>query len=335
MEASKESPIYSAYVVTDDGKYDLTPVLTSLSFNNQKRQFAQSLTAQFMNILFNEKWLSTILQVRQRIFIYADDGERNEEVFRGYVWNRTYKSALDEREITLRCYDNLIYVQESEVSEYFSAGKSTKDVVTELLGDWGVSVDYQYESITHEKLALRGSLSDIITDDLLNLVVDRTAKKYAITSSKDTIKIAAYGSNAKVYDIKARQNAINTRSESTMDNLVTQVVITGKADDDGREPIEATVSQNTDKYGTIQQVISRDENTSLADAKEEAQGILDENGEPTWEYEIQATDIPWIQKGDKIMVAAGDIDNRELIVVGINRSYSAKGAKMTLTCERP
>ena len=335
MEASKESPIYSAYVVTDDGKYDLTPVLTSLSFNNQKKQFAQSLTAKFMNILFNEKWLSTILQVRQRIFIYADDGERNEEVFRGYVWNRTYKSALNEREITLRCYDNLIYVQESEVSEYFSAGKSTKDVVTELLGDWGVSVDYQYESITHEKLALRGSLSDIITDDLLNLVVDRTAKKYAITSSKDTIKIATYGSNAKVYDVKSRQNAINTRSESTMDNMVTQVVITGKADDEGREPIEATVSQNTDKYGTIQQVISRDENTSLADAKEEAQGILDENGEPTWEYEIQASDIPWIQKGDKIMVAAGDIDNRELIVVGINRSYSAKGAKMTLTCERP
>lgn len=335
MEASKESPIYSAYVVTDDGKYDLTPVLTSLSFNNQKKQFAQSLTAKFMNILFNEKWLSTILQVRQRIFIYADDGERNEEVFRGYVWNRTYKSALNEREITLRCYDNLIYVQESEVSEYFSAGKSTKDVVTELLGDWGVSVDYQYESITHEKLALRGSLSDIITDDLLNLVVDRTAKKYAITSSKDTIKIATYGSNAKVYDVKSRQNAINTKSESTMDNMVTQVVITGKADDEGREPIEATVSQNTDKYGTIQQVISRDENTSLADAKEEAQGILDENGEPTWEYEIQASDIPWIQKGDKIMVAAGDIDNRELIVVGINRSYSAKGAKMTLTCERP
>ena len=334
MEASKESPIYSAYVVTDDGKYDLTPVLTSLSFNNQKKQFAQSLTAKFMNILFNEKWLSTILQVRQRIFIYADDGERNEEVFRGYVWNRTYKSALNEREITLRCYDNLIYVQESEVSEYFSAGKSTKDVITELLGNWGVSVDYQYESITHEKLALRGSLSDIITDDLLNLVVDRTAKKYAITSSKDTIKIASYGSNAKVYDVKARQNAINTRSESTMDNLVTQVVITGKADDDGREPIEATVSQNTDKYGTIQQVISRDENTSLADAKEEAQGILDENGEPTWEYEIQASDIPWIQKGDKIMVAAGDIDNRELIVVGINRNYSAKGAKMTLSCER-
>jgi hypothetical protein len=335
MEASKEFPLYSVYIVTDSGKLDLTPVLISLSFNDQKKQMAQSLTAQFVNILFNGVWLSTTLQVRQRIFVYADDGETNDEVFRGYVWSRTYQSGVGDREITLKCYDNLIYIQESEVSEYFSAGKSTQDVITELLGNWGVSVDYQFDSITHAKLALRGSLGDIITNDLLNLVVDRNAKKYMITSSKDTIKIAEYGSNSKIYNIKFQENAIQTRSISTMDDMVTQVVITGKADEEGREPVEATVSGNTGQYGTIQQVISRDENTSLADAKAEAQGILDENGEPKWEYEIRVADIPWLRKGDKVFVAAGDIDNRELIVTGVSRSISAKAATMTLDLERP
>lgn len=120
-----------------------------------------------------------------------------------------------------------------------------------------------------------------------------------------------------------------------MDDMVTQVVITGKADEEGREPVEATVSGNTGQYGTIQQVISRDENTSLADAKAEAQGILDENGEPKWEYEIRVADIPWLRKGDKVFVAAGDIDNRELIVTGVSRSISAKAATMTLDLEKP
>lgn len=335
MKASVENPIYSVYVVDGSTKYNLTPVLTGVNLSEQKKQMAQSAEIGVFNILHNGKWLSSILKVRQRVFVYADDGTKNDEVFRGYVWTRSYRSALTEREIILKCYDNLIYFQESEEAEFFPDGKTTKDVCSTLCEKWGVKLDYSYESITHSKLALRGTLADLFTADVLDLVVDRTSKKYVIRSEKDTMKILTVGQNSTVYKIMAEQNAVNTRSGCTMDGMTTKVVILGKAEDSGREPVEATVSEKTDEYGTLQKILNRDENTSLDDAKKEAQGILKNDGNPKWEYEVTAPDIPWIRKGDKVYVNAGDIYQQNLIVWGVNRSISAKKKTMTLTLEKP
>lgn len=335
MNASLENPIYTIYMVDGGTKYNLTPVLISLDFSEQENQLAQSLTANLLNILVNGKWLSSIIKVRQRIFVYANDGEKEDEVFRGYIWNRGYKSSLGDREIAIKCFDNLIYFQESEESEFFSAGKSSKDVLSTLCEKWGVKLKYEYESITHAKLALRGTLADIMTSDILDLVKDQTGKKYVILSSKDEIQVKGYGQNSTIYKFMAGQNAVMTKSESTMSGMVTKVVILGKADDeDSRDPIEATVLGDTDQYGTIQKLIDRDENTTLADSQKEAEGILKNDGTPKWEYEVQAPDIPWLRKGDKVYVNAGDIYQRYLYVYGVERDISAKGAKMTLTLRR-
>lgn len=335
MTASRENPIYTTYIVDGSTKYNITPAVTGLDFSDQEKQMAQSVNIGVANVLVNGKWLTSILKVRQRVFIYANDGTTNEEVFRGYVWTRSYKSSLSDRNITLKCYDQLIYFQESEESEYFTEGKTSKDVCSSLCDKWGVKLEYSYESITHSKLALRGNLSDLFTSDILDLVKDRTGKKYVIRSEKDVMKIMNVGQNATVYHFKASQNAINTKSECTMDGMVTKVVILGKADDDDREPVEATVSGKTDQYGTLQKIINRDENTSLEDAKKEAEGILTNDGAPKWQYEVQAPDVPWIRKGDKVIVNAGDISNKELIVLSVDRSINSKGAKMTLTMEKP
>lgn len=334
MSASKQNPTYSIYLVDGETKYNITPAAIAINSSDQKKQMAKSVTINLMNVQVQGIWLTNIIKVRERVFIYADDGENKEEVFRGFVWRWDYQSALDEREIAMKCYDNLIYFQESEESEYFSSGKSTKDVIAALCQKWGVNLEYSYESITHEKLPLRGNLSDIITSDLLDLVQDRTGKKYVILSEQDTIKIKTVGQNTTIYSFKSKENAILTKTGCTMDGMITKVVIQGKADDDDRRPVEASLTKNTDRYGTLQSIIDRDENTSLEDAKKEAQNILDENADPTWEYEVRAVDVPWIRKGDKVIIDAGNIDYRELIVVGITRSIDIKGSQMTLTMEK-
>lgn len=336
MKASKDNPIYSVYIVSGGSKYNVTPTLISLGFSDQKNQIAQLVTISMMNIKVGKSWLSSLVKVRDRVYVYADDGSRNEEVFRGFVWTRSYNSSLGDREIVLKCYDNLIYFQESEEAEYFSSGKSTKDVMSSLCSKWGVKLEYTYSSITHAKLALRGNLADIFTSDILDLVKDRTGKKYVILSSKDTMQVKPVGSNTTVYQFKAGQNAVKTNSSCTMDGMVTKVVILGKADDkDERQPVEATVNGKTAEYGTLQKVINRDENTTLADAKKEAEGILKNDGSPKWEYELTAPDIPWIRKGDKVYVNAGDIYNSYLIVTCVNRSIDNKSKIMTLTMEKP
>ena len=333
MKASKDDPIYTTYLISGGVKYHLSPAVAELELSDQKNELAKRATVTLVNTTVSGRWLSSLVKVRDRIFIYADDGERNEEVFRGWVWTRSYKSALKDRELTLKCYDNLVYFQESEESAYFSPGKATKDVLSTLCAKWGVKLDYT--SITHAKLVLRGKLSDIFTEDILDPVQDRTGKKYVILSEQDAMVVKEAGTNSTVYAIKAGENAISTGTKCTMDDLVTKVVILGKADDNERRPVEATVSGDTGAYGTLQKLINRSTNTTLADAKKEAQSLLAENGSPTWEYDVKAVDIPWIRKGDQVLINAGDIANATLIVAGVERSISNKSKEMTLTLERP
>lgn len=332
MKASKDNPIYSVYAVSGSTKYDLTPCFESLSFSDQKKQFSKSVTINLANVQSNGKWLNTLLKARDRIYIYADDGETSGEVWRGFLWNLGYKSGLTSRLIVLRCYDNLIYCQESEESLFFPSGKSTDNVMSSICEKWGIKLEYSYSSITHSKLALRGSLSEIITADILDSVKDRTGEKYVVLSEKDTMKVKKIGQNAKVYQIIAGKNSILTESACTMDGMITKVVILGKEDKSDRRPVEATVSGDTDKYGTLQKLINRDENTSLADAKKEGESILKENGNPKWEYRVEAPDIPWIRKGDKVYLNAGSLVGH-YIVTGIDRDISNRGKKMSLNLE--
>jgi len=333
MKASAKNPIYTVYIISGGTKYNVTPAVIALDFSDQKKQLAQSVVMDLMNVRASGKLLTGIVQVRDRVFIYANDGNRSEEVFRGYVWTRSYSSSLQDRELRLRCYDNLIYQQESEDAEYFSAGKSSKDVMSALCEKWGVKLDYSYESITHSGLALRGNLADIFTSDVLDLVKDRTGKKYVIRSEKDVMRVLHHGSNSTVYSFKAGENAISASSECTMDGMTTKVVILGKADDEGHQPVEATLNGKTSEYGTLQKLINRNENTTLADAKKEAEGILKDNGSPKWEFEVRAPDVPWIRKGDRVHVNAGDIVNSYLIAVSVDRIISSTKKEMTLTLE--
>lgn len=332
--ASKDNPEYTVYAVASGVKYDLTPITEAITITDQKKQMAKSVVLELANIKLGDTWMSSILMPRDRIFIYADDGEQKEEVFRGFVWTRKYQSSLSGYNLRLLCYDNLIYWQESQDHLFFADGKSTKDILSTICESWGITMSYEYESITHSKLALRGTLSDIITSDILDLVKDRTGKKYVILSEKDQVIIRSYGSNSVIYEAKAGNNTTKTTSEYTMDDMTTKVIIYGKADDDDRQPVEATLSGNTEKYGTLQKIINRSTNTSLADAKKEAQSMLGEDGTPKWEYTVELVDIPWIRKGDKVKVAAGDIVDT-LIAVSIDRDISNKGKTMTLTLEKP
>lgn len=332
--ASIAKPEYTVYVIAGGQKYNITPAIESIDISDRKKQIAKCVTIQLMNTKVGDQYLTGLLPVASRIFMYADDGSRNDEVFRGFVWERAYKRSMTDRTFQLRNYDNLMYFQESDHSAFFSSGKSTKDVCTSLCNDWGVKLEYTYESITHAKLPLRGNLSDILTADVLDLVKDRTGKKYVILSEKDVVQIKPVGANTTIYHFTADQNAIQTSSVCTMDGMVTKVIILGKEDKEDRAPVEATVSGDTDHYGTFQETISRESSTSLEDAKKEAQNIIDEKGKPQEEFELHASDIPWVRKGDKVYIKAGDLSGY-YIVTGIDRTITGKKREMILDLEKP
>ena len=336
MKPSKENPEYTVVLTRLNGEqYELTPILISLDMSHQKEQMAQTATIRLLNIKYQNSWPNAMFQVRDRVFIYANDGERHEEVFRGFVWSTSYTSSTDDRELTLQCYDNLVFLQESEESAFFPAGWATKDVVADLCGRWGIPLQYKYTGITHGKLALRGTLSDLIVNDVLDLVKKQTGSKYALVMEKNTLVIRTAGDNEAYYAIVGGTHAIYTKSGATMDGMTTKVVILGTTDSAGKAPVEATVTGDTATYGTLQKLQDRNEDTTLSDAKKEAQSIVDENGTPKREYELKCSDIPWVRKGDRIYVSVGGIYNKVLIVWGVDRQISNNSRDMTLTMEDP
>lgn len=336
MAASQENPVYTVYLVDGNNKYNITPAVVSIGTSNQEKQLAQSVDLTLLNIKTSTgKTLCELLTVRRRVFVYADDGEKKDEVFRGWTWTRYHQSTLEESALKIKCYDNLIYLQESESSYYYSKGKSTKAVMKDIANNWGIKIKYSYSSITNPKLVLRGTLSDMIISDILNPVKNRTGTKYTIYSQKDVMYVAPVGSNTKIYKIESKNNAVEVKSEKTMDGMVTKVKILGSAEKSGKVPVAATVKGDTKKYGTLQKIITKDSDDSLSDAKKEANAIIQVSGKPFEESYVTAPDIPWIKKGDMVYVNAGHISKKELIVAGIERDISNKKKVMTLTLTKP
>lgn len=308
MATYKPKYIVSILAKSTSTKYDVTPVVTKLTLQESDGEIAQRVSITIANVQVNGRYLSGIFDVRDRIFVYADDGDKKEEVFRGFLYTKGYTNRR-ERELTYTCYDNLIYFQESEEYQYFSAGYSTKSICGAICGDWGVKLKYNYESITHPKLPLRGTLSEIFLTDLLEPVKKQTGKKSVMRSIQDVVHIDNVGSNTTIYKLYAGKdgNAIETSSEKTMQGMITKVIILGNEDDDERASVEATVTGDTDTYGTLQKILSVSSGTDLSEVKKEADEMIKEKGKPKETFSIMAVDIPWIRKGDKIQASAGDM----------------------------
>lgn len=327
---SVENPLYLVSIITRDKKYDVQNALVSLDTSENEKQIATAVTIGLADVDCGSDSLSNIIKMADRVIVHANDGTKQDEVFRGYVWDISPKESLASCDLSLKCYDNLIYWQESEDSDFFASGKSTPDIIKSLGENWGINIKYEYNSITHEQLVMRGAIADFITADVLNTVQNRTGERYVIRSEKDVAIIRAVGMNETVYKISSDNNATELRRYISLNGVKTQVIILGTASDDEKTPVEAMVSGETETYGTLQKIISMTEDTTREDSVKEARNIIKENGIPKWEHDVKAVDIPWIRKGDKVEIVTSTLRG-EFIVKSIVREIRNKGKTMTLT----
>lgn len=310
-------PTYSVLIITPKGdKYRVkgmndevakeSNLITSMTLSETRSQLAQKAVIKMYNYhIPKHGYPSGLFPVRSRVFIYAKGGgESEKEVFRGYVWETVKDSRAGGREVTLTCYDKLIYLMNSEAIYYFSAKKKTSEIIATLFKNKGIKHRYNYLSITHPKLPISGTLADAITSKLLDEVKKKKGVDYVIKADKGQVTIDKEGSNSKTYHITRGSSGmmIDYSRSVTMDNMVTKVVISGKTNEDGKTTVEDRVTRNTNTYGILAKVIHKDEETKLSEIKAEAKTILDENALPHKEYNISSMDIPWIRKGDRIKV---------------------------------
>lgn len=324
-----ENTRYTAYILTDKKKYNVTNAIVSISTSEEEKQIAMSVNLGLMDVDVDGEKLSDIIQLRHRVILNASDGEKTEEVYQGYVWSTSPKESLTDDELSIGSYDQLIYWQESEDAVFFPAGEYTTQIFKSICEKWGIKYIYEYGSIAHGNLLLRGAISDFLTADLLDTVKKSVGKAYVIRSEKDSVAVRYTGSNQTVYAINEKQNAIELRRYKSLNGVVTKAVVISISDDD-KTSVEASASNNTAEYGTLQKIVLKDESTTLGESLKEAENIVKEKGNPQWEYDIKAVDIPWIRKGDSVDVNIGTLKGR-FIVKSISREISNRGNVMTLT----
>lgn len=323
-------PIYTAVVVNKNNeKYSLEHIQIDFVLSENYNDLAKKLSITIPNYMINNKLISSFIGVKDKIYAYADTGNGKLEVFRGYVWEtENYNGSSSQMKIT--AYDHLIYLQNSMDNFYFSKGKSTKSILKSIFDKWGMKFEFKYESITHPKLIFRQTnISDIVLE-ILEEVKKKTGKKYVIRSIKGIIHISETASNTTYYELNSKQNVISASKRVSMDGMVTKVIITGTEDGEKNPPVVAVVKGNTSTYGTLQEIISKDDDTTLASIKKEANTILKDKGKPFIDASVNAVDIPWINKGDKIKIKTGNLVGLYYIL-GIEHNGSNK--QMSLEVE--
>ena len=309
-------------VLKDGSTLDLTPALLRLSWQDPPEEVAQRAAIQLAQVRTDRGLLHKLLPLCTMIFIIANDAE----VFRGIVWEWEYESSTN-REITLTCYDHFIYAQNSKTFAYFPEGKSTKDIIGAICGDAGIGLSYKWDSATHDKTVFRGNY---VADQILD-TLDKAKKKIGgdpvATYEKGTLTIQKVAYNKDIFHFKSGESAMSTNERITLDGLVTKVAIYGAESQDDRRQVEAVLPGKTE-YGTLQDIVLRSSSTSLADAKKEAQNILDEHGSPKRTISAEVPDVPQIRKGWKIRMDAGSLSGY-FIVKGVTHNATAR----TMTLE--
>ena len=331
MNASVSYPIYTAEAVASDGtKYELKQGTLNLSLEENAGELAEKVTISLANVKVGDKLLSSLLTLKMRLFVYANDGSKNKEVFRGIIWDKS-SSIGTEKEMKIVAYTNLIYLQKSKDCMYFTAGKYTDAIVKAICNKWGIEVSYDFDTIKHPKMPLNNKyIADMIIEPL-NAVKKQKGTKYKICSEQDKMQISKAGTNTEIYTFQKNGNILSTKSEESLDGIVTRVAIYGNEDDDERRTIAATVDGDTAKYGTLQDVVLMSGDTTLADAKAEAKGILEEKGKPKPKHNVELPDVPWVHKGDCIYIYALDLSGLFLVN---SVTHEAKNKTMSVEVEK-
>lgn len=311
-------------------RIDLTPFLRRLSWEENDGELAVRLEAEIQQVqLQGGGWLSSQVQLGGQVFLLADWGSGMQEVFRGTMFAWYYRTD-PLGHFTITAYDQLIYLTKSKDDRYYKAGTTVKAIIQDIAGAWGIPLgNVQGPDMTLAKQVFRGeTLADMISS-VLEQAKKLGAGKWLVRSKQGKIDIIRPGQNSPVYCFTHDTNVGSIEDQQDIEELVTRVKIVGAEDSEGRAPVVAQLDGKTE-FGVMQEVVYQRQYDNLAAAKSAAQDILKERGQPRKQRRVQATDLPFLRKGDKVYIAAGTIIGY-YIVSGV--VHDATNRTMTLEVE--
>lgn len=305
---------YSLILLRPDGqRLDLQPFIRTLSWEENDGELAVRLEAELQNIQMPDgKWLHQLIPLGGRIFLYADWGSGQQEIFRGTVFSWDYRTdPLGHFMVT--AYDQLIYLTKSKDDRYYKTGMTAKAIIQDIAKAWGIPLgNIEGPDAALAKQVFRGdTLADMIFS-VLDQAKKRGAGKWIVRSKQGKIDIIRPGQNSPVYCFTADTNVDSIEDRQDIEDLVTRVKIVGAENSEGRAPVVTQLDGRTE-FGTLQEVVYQRQFDTLAAAKSAAEDILSERGQPRHRRKVLAPDLPFLRKGDKVKVVAGTLNGYYIV----------------------
>ncbi|WOC33485.1 MULTISPECIES: XkdQ/YqbQ family protein [Caproicibacterium] len=326
------SPQYTLFLQKGGKTYQLLKACSAATLSEKTDSLAQTLTFTVASVKAGNAYIGSIIDPGDIVHLTCNDGDRKGELFKGPVWEVNY--SQDARSISYTAYDPLIYIQKSSDALFFPVGRTTQQIFQSICSKWKIPLQYKYTGgIKHEK---KSWTNNKVSDMMLELLKDAKKKSkvsYMMKWQAGYLLVANRGINKIVYSFSDSTNLTKASSKRSMENVVTQIIITGSAKDSGQIPIKATVKGTyQNRYGVLQNVQEMKEKQSLADAKSDATKDLWENRQPTLTFTGESVDYPFLRKGDLVNFLSGANGGYKKISVS-SVSHNLLGRTMALELE--
>jgi len=308
-----------------DAEHD---IILDGTLEEQPGEMAARLQLHLKNVKRADGWIHQHVAIGRRLVLQATDGSGWREVWRGQVYRHATTMESDHT-IDVIAYDTLYPLMQSKIHRYFRSGETAASCIKSLAQQWQIPVgQIAGPSVKLPAKLYRGDAIGRIIADRLEQSRKLGGGRWVVRDVQGKLNVVKEGSNSTVYDINA-DVAENSRDEYSIEDLVTRVLVYGKEKKEGHPPLVAKKDGQT-QYGILQEIVYGT-GDGVADALKEADEILAERGKPKITATVDAPDVPWIRKGDRVKVNVGTV-NAECIVEGV--MHHIGNLKMTLELRR-
>jgi len=320
---------YDLVAITPQGqRLHLQEVIRDLTWEEHPEELAVRLRAEIQNQRMGSGWLHQLLPLGGHVLLYANWGEGWREMFRGMIFATDY-STDPLGHFVITAYDMLYQLQRSKDDRYYKAGTTAATIIRDIAGAWRIPIGtIEGPNIALGKQVFRSmSVAEMIRE-ALEQARKRGAGRFLVQAKEGKIHVVKAGKNTTIYRFGA-DIVTSINDQQNIEDLVTRVKIVGSESKDERRPVVATLDGRTE-FGILQELVYKSKSDQPSAALEEARQILAERGKPKRVRRVEAPDVPFLRRGDKIYVEAGTLKGYYLIS-GI--THSATNRTMTMEVE--
>jgi hypothetical protein len=303
----------SEYNLVIDKKYSFKQLIENIILEESLDEIATHLSFSFV-IPDKYPQLSDLPVVQLLGIPYG--GSKNIELWRGVLWTEEAKNT-GLKEAQLDAYDLMKYLSESEDDELLPAGQTAAQRFKYYCSKWGISVGTVQETgVRLSKGVYHGDkIFSMIMSDLKETVA-KGGKMFRPYMDGCKANLVEIGTNKQIFNLDDILD--QTSQKRTLEGAVTKVKIIGESKDNAKAPVLAIETKDTDKYGTIQRIISNPDSTDLSEAREQGKNMLVGKQES---FSASGVDINVIKAGD-LVKASG----KSLVVRSITHKLEFPGS---------